>query len=245
MKTLTICDYGCGQEAKYTFKTGKCCCSKSVNSCPSMKLKNSNGLKIARERKGSEYWSNGQHPQTGKKSIPWNKGLSKETDERVLKHSEKVSITVKKAYDEGKLTGKANTFEKEIIRCNKLSLVAKEKCLGGYVEGSGRGKSGRYKGYWCDSSWELAYVIYNLDHDINFSRNTEKFTYIHNGNEYKYIPDFKENDIYIEIKGYNTPQWQSKLTQFNKPIKVLYKEDIKKYLDYVVSKYGKDFINLY
>ena len=28
-----LCDYGCGQEAKYQFKEGKWCCSKSKNSC--------------------------------------------------------------------------------------------------------------------------------------------------------------------------------------------------------------------
>ena len=28
----------------------------------------------------------------------------------------------------------------------------------------GYGKHGWYKEYWCDSSWELAYVIYNLDY---------------------------------------------------------------------------------
>jgi len=36
------CEYGCGQEAKHQFKNGKWCCSKSVNSCKLMKLKNSN-----------------------------------------------------------------------------------------------------------------------------------------------------------------------------------------------------------
>ena len=39
------------------------------------------------------------------------------------------------------------------------------------------GIKGWYKGFWCDSSWELAYVIYNLDHGIEFRRNTEKFEY--------------------------------------------------------------------
>jgi hypothetical protein len=29
-----VCSYGCGQEAKFQFKNGKWCCSKSSNSCP-------------------------------------------------------------------------------------------------------------------------------------------------------------------------------------------------------------------
>lgn len=61
---------------------------------------------------------------------------------------------------------------------DKLSLIAKQKGLGGYVEGSGRGKKGRYKGFYCDSSWELAYVMYCLDHNICIERNTAKFEYV-------------------------------------------------------------------
>lgn len=60
----------------------------------------------------------------------------------------------------------------------KISATAKvNKLSGGYREGSGRGKKGIYKGYYCDSSWELAYVIYNLEHDIKFERNTQTFEY--------------------------------------------------------------------
>lgn len=36
-----LCDYGCGQEAAYQLKNGKWCCSKSNNSCPSTRKKNS------------------------------------------------------------------------------------------------------------------------------------------------------------------------------------------------------------
>ena len=33
-----LCDYCCGQIAKYQFKNGKWCCSEKYNSCPNMKL---------------------------------------------------------------------------------------------------------------------------------------------------------------------------------------------------------------
>jgi len=36
---MTLCDYGCGQEAIYQFKNGKWCCSESHNACPGFKLK--------------------------------------------------------------------------------------------------------------------------------------------------------------------------------------------------------------
>ena len=45
---MVLCDYGCGQEGKYilTFKKStKNCCSKNVQSCPSIKKKNRAGQK--------------------------------------------------------------------------------------------------------------------------------------------------------------------------------------------------------
>lgn len=117
--------------------------------------------------------------------------------------------------------------------------------LGGYRKGSGRGKKGWYKGYFCDSSWELAYVIYNIDHGIKFERNKEKFKYIFEGKEYNYLPDFIVDGKYVEVKGYWTKQWQAKYDQFPKELSIITKREIKPYLEYVENKYGKDFTKLY
>ena len=119
--------------------------------------------------------------------------------------------------------------------------------FGGYRKGSGRGKSGWYKGYWCDSSYELAYVIYNINHNITFKRNTDKFPYIHQKIKSYYLPDFIENDIYIEIKGFLTDRDKSKIDQFpdNKKIKLLMKKDLSQHFKYVLNVYGEDFISLY
>ena len=131
------------------------------------------------------------------------------------------------------------------IRSELTKSAAKGKNWGGYRKGSGRGKHGWYNGYYCDSSWELAYVIYNLDHNIKFERNEELFPYMFNGKQHKYKPDFIEGDTYIEIKGYSTEQWEAKREQFLKPLKVLYKKDIKFYLAYAEEKYGQNWITLY
>ena len=72
----------------------------------------------------------------------------------------------------------------------------------------------------------------------------EKREYIFKGEKHIYIPDFIVEDEVIEIKGYSSKQWEEKIKQ-NPDIKVLYKDDIKPYLDYVISKYGKNFISLY
>ena len=116
---------------------------------------------------------------------------------------------------------------------------------GGLRQGAGRGKSGWYKNYWCDSSWELAWVIYNLDHNINFERNLEGFEYHYNNNIYKFFPDFKTKDGYVEIKGYLDEKNIQKITQFKHRIQIITKKEIQPYLKYVIEKYGSDFTKLY
>lgn len=165
----------------------------------------------------------------------WNKGLTKETDDRV----KKCGITLSNRFKSGEviphMTGKHHTD----------ATKQKLKINGGYRKGSGFGKSGRYKGHWCDSSWELAYVIYNIEHGIKFERNTKSFAYIFEGNVCKYIPDYIMDDEYIEIKGYENKKWKCKLSQFPHKLKVLKKNDMLPILEYVIKKYGKDFIKLY
>lgn len=119
---------------------------------------------------------------------------------------------------------------------------------GGYRENAGtnRGKAGWYKGYYCSSSWELAWVIYNLDHGISFKRNTEGFPYFFKKKSRLYYPDFRLPDgSYVEIKGYKTAQWEAKVAHFPHQLKVLYKKELIPILQYVENKFGKDFIRLY
>jgi hypothetical protein len=166
-------------------------------------------------------------PDAGQKkgSIPWNKG--------------KKGFT---AWNKGKI-GLSGYPHSEAFK-KKLSDLAKERNLGGYIRGSGRGKKGWYKGFFCDSSWELAYVIYCLDNNITIHRNTEKREYEWQGKVRFYIPDFLVDGKMIEIKGYKTEQWLAKLAS-NPDVKVLYKEDMLSILSYVETKYGKNFISLY
>lgn len=226
-----LCDYRCGNEAKYQLKSGKWCCSKSVSSCPATRRKNSQRCKEYSKKHGRK----SSRGMTGK--IPWNKGLTKYTDERLAKIGEKISLS---------LMGKSHPQSEETRA--KISKSMKEKGSGGLRNGSGRGKKGWYKGYYCDSTWELAYVIYNLEHEIPFSRNTKSFDYVFNGKSKKYYPDFLlETGEYVEVKGYYTKQFSAKVSQFPKEFSLLIydKSGIKPYLDYVVDKYGKDFHNLY
>lgn len=118
------------------------------------------------------------------------------------------------------------------------------KSSGGYRKGSGVGKSGWYKGYWCDSSYELAWVIYNIDHGHSFIRNKKTYEYIWENKKRKYVPDFIKNNEIIEIKGFVDNQTQVKLDSTSN-LKILFREDLNNEFNYVENKYGKDFIKLY
>lgn len=161
----------------------------------------------------------------------WNKGLSKLTDERVRKNATAQSLKMK-------AEAAAMTPDERKQRWGKGHRV------GGIRKGAGRGKKGWYKGYWCDSSWELAWVIYQLDHGEIFVRNTEGFEYTYKGIRRKFYPDFIIRGTYIEIKGWLDAINKEKIHQFVKTLVVLGKNEMKPYLQYVEKAYGKDFIRL-
>lgn len=128
-------------------------------------------------------------------------------------------------------------------KCSKRLAVIHstyENC-GGYREGCyGRGKQGWYKGYFCGSTFELAYLIYCLDHNIDIKRCTESFEYELDGKKHKYYPDFVVNGVITEIKGWDKGDVSAKMKSVgNKPYKLLYYKDIDYMFDYVAEKYNK------
>lgn len=105
-------------------------------------------------------------------------------------------------------------------------------------------KRGYYRGIWCDSSWELAFLLYCLDNNIQIERNHKYFEYTFEGKTYKFYPDFIVDGEFVEIKGFYTPKNKAKREQYP-DIKFIDKPEINKFLDYAISEYGPDFINLY
>ena len=109
--------------------------------------------------------------------------------------------------------------------------------IGGYREGSGRSKSGYYKGFFCGSTYELVYYIYCLDHNIRIERNTKSFPYEWGGKTKLYFPDFRIDEGLVEIKGYHTDQVDAKLKSVDEPIKILYLKDLEPMMKYVDETY--------
>lgn len=136
-----------------------------------------------------------------------------------------------------KLNGKHN-HETQMVRHSS----------GGIRTHQGWGKQGRYHGLWCNSTWELAWIIYQEEHGIKFEKYHGYFNYVFRGVNLKYYPDFQlEDGTIVELKGYNSEQWKAKLASVpsDRKILVLYKKDMKPILEYVKKKYGNDLTILY
>ena len=233
-----ICYY-CGRQAHYQLKNGKWCCHQFFSQCPENKNKNSlgvlkayeNGLQSrkvfteqSRFRQGSG--RRGKNKFNSKQVKEWGKRLSKKYLTKDIIASQLGHIHNDQEIQ--KIIGGMYSEKRKSNR-NKSN---------GY-------KKGWYKGYWCDSSWQLAFVIYNLQHNIKFKRNLQKFKYQFKGRTHTFFPDFKmEDGSYVQIKGWFGQKNQAKIASFPNII-LISKKQIEPYLEYVILKYGKDFYNLY
>jgi hypothetical protein len=182
---------------------------------------------------GSHYWR--LHTEDGKlfnpnkyfikrNKIIWNKGLTKETDERIKKLSIKTSESLKKSYRDG-----------------KINLTS-----GGFI------KWYNYKNIKVQGTYELR-ACYYLDFlkENNKIKNWEytkdKFPYIdNNGNKRTYLLDFKiitnnDNIIYIETKGreFENDYYKWKAVKIlGYKLKVWRKKDLKRKERFFKTKYS-------
>lgn len=187
-----------------------------------------------RQLDGSGLIKYNQEVRAGMKEV-WNKGLIKETSQSVLaqslsqKNTKKAQMKVFRPHTEA---------EKE-----KLRVAAIRNNLGGCYIGN-KYKWGYYRGIRCDSSWELAFLVFNLENNINIQRCTEHFFYVDSENKSrKYTPDFLLDDIYIEIKGWLNETALLKINQFpqGKKLKLLCYNELKDSINYCKEKYGNMF----
>jgi hypothetical protein len=119
---------------------------------------------------------------------------------------------------------------------------------GGYRTGSGRSKSGYYRGIYCGSTYELCWVIYSLDHGIKFTRFPGKLEL----SGVRYYPDFLLSDgkTIIETKGYEVQESVDKKTKVAESlgyvVQVLRKKDLEYAFKYVRETYDTTkFFTLY
>ncbi len=119
--------------------------------------------------------------------------------------------------------------------------------LGGHREGSGRGKSGWYRGMFLNSTYEIAFVMFYLDNNKRIERNKQGYKYFdpdRNGT-YTYYPDFITDTGLVEIKGYRTVLDTYKLSGVKEPITILYKDDLMDIFEYAKQKASRPIERLF
>ena len=163
----------------------------------------------------------------------WNKGLTAETDIRVARRRDSVKEFYKT--HSGSWLGRTHTQEQK----DKISLKMKGN-HNNNPNKTGRGKKGWYRGFYCSSTYELAFIIYCLDNNINIERYKGYYVYEYEGKSHRYYPDFIIDGTIYEIKGFWTEIVDIKTSSVkDKPIKVLYRDDLKKCFDYIKTTYDK------
>ena len=166
----------------------------------------------------------------------WSCGLTKAVDSRL----EKQGITFKARYDAGII--KSSWLGKH--HSDKTKQQISTKLLHNHNSNPdkvGRGKKGIYAGIYCASTYELAFLIYCLDHKIPIMRYPWYYLYTYKNNTYRYYPDFIINNTIIEIKGHYTEIVDYKTASVqDKPIMVLYKRDLLPVFAYIKEVYKKE-----
>lgn len=182
--------------------------------------------------------NNPQHKE--KNWEPWNKGLTKDTNDTIKQQAKNFSARIAKEGYVGccGLRGDQNPSKRADVKA-KVSA----KMMGNHYNNpnkTGRGKKGWYKGFYCSSTYELAFVIYCIDNHINIQRYTGFYEYQYDNKTHRYYPDFIIDGCIYEIKGFWTPQVSAKTASVtDKPIKVLYRDDMTDIFTYIKNTYGK------
>jgi len=116
-----LCEYSCGQEAKYQLKNRKWCCSVSANSCPSKKKKSS--------RVSLESWNN---PEIRLKLIKsqteaQNKLEVKERRNRAIKEALSKPEVRKKRIEIAKENWKNLDYREKVLKSKKRAEVIEKQ----------------------------------------------------------------------------------------------------------------------
>lgn len=111
------------------------------------------------------------------------------------------------------------------------------------------GKCGYHKEIYCASSWELAFLIYNLDLGKEIKRCELTFKYEIEGEEHLYFPDFIMDGIIYEVKGRELDDVALKtqaVIDAGYKIELIRRKEINPIIKSIKEKYGiKDITQLY
>lgn len=132
--------------------------------------------------------------------------------------------------------------------CNRLHGRNGKYCkdcyalhIGGERKGSGKSKSGYFRGIYCGSTYELVWVAYRLDNNLPVSRFDGYILY---GDNKRYYPDFVEGKTIHEMKGWVTETSEPILKEkelgaakIGYEVKLYFKKDLEKEFNWVKNNY--------
>jgi len=172
---MNICDYGCGQEAKYQFKNGKWCCSSHYEKCPAQKNK----------RKGKNHSEETKQKMRGEKNSMYGKKHTEETKQKMSKshkgknHSEETKQKLRE-----NMKGKKNPMYGK-----RLSKEHKEKI--------GEGNKG--KKFTAEHREKMS-----KSHKRTIEQLKEKYPIFYKEEKLRYNPDKpKEKEIQVHCKNHD------------------------------------------
>lgn len=189
----------------------------------------------------------------------WNKGLTKETDERVKRCGETYTKNCKEGKFSGWLKGKTKETDERLAKLSKsVSEKVKKKVAEGTWHNSfSKSRTIEYKGIKFLGSWEVNFAKYLDSKNIKWERCKEQFDYYFENINHKYTPDFylPDYDLYIEIKGCPTEKDFAKWSCFpsNKKLDIYFGDELvemkivevaRKVYDKVDSKFRKKHLKI-
>ena len=150
----------------------------------------------------------------------WNKGLTKESDERVRRNGESISNLYKSGKIKNWCDGLTKETDKRLFKMSeKISDTILENVKNDNWHTSfSKSKIVKYKGIKFHGNWEVEFAKFLDIHNIEWKRNTQKFEYLFENKIHYYTPDFylPTFDVFIEIKGYPTQRDFCKWNDFPK-----------------------------
>ena len=187
------CDYNCGNNALFVLKNGKQCCVENWNKCPEIKRNKSINLK-------KSYQTGSKLPPKSMTGInPWNKGLTKETNSKLMEQSIKLS---------GRRVG-------SFVKHTEETKERIAQSMRGNNNGKHRGdRQSYYQNIRMDSSWEVKVAEYLDQNNIKWKYSQTVFNI---DDKRSYRPDFElDNGNFIEVKGYWRKENLDKFNDFKK-----------------------------
>lgn len=152
----------------------------------------------------------------------WNYGLTKETDERIMKYTNTRIENIKSGDIVNLNKGLTKESDKRIMKyAIKTSKTINSKIsTNDWHNSFSKTRTQRYKGINMMGNWEVEFAKLLDKRNILWKYTEDKFDYLFNDSLHKYNPDFylPEYNLYIEIKGYPTlkdfSKWKS-ITNLN------------------------------